>query len=46
MKYNLLYSVGHSMLCGGKEGIYVYMLLNHFAVEQKLTQHCTAAIFQ
>ena len=40
------------MLCGdlnGKskeEGIYVYMWLVRFAVQQKLTQNCRAAILQ
>ena len=43
----------YSMLCGDlnrkeiqKEGIYVYVKLTHFAVQQKLTQHCKATIFQ
>ena len=26
--------------------IYVYIKLNHFAVQQKLTQHCKSAILQ
>ena len=26
--------------------IYVYVLLNHFAVHLKLTQHCKSAILQ
>ena len=34
------------MLCGDKEGIYVYALLIHFAVQQKLTQHYKAAKLQ
>ena len=34
---------------GGKikrKGIYVYILLIHFAVQQKPTQHCKATILQ
>ena len=34
---------------GGKskeEGFYVFMYLIHFAVQQKLTQHCKATILQ
>ena len=27
-----------------REGIYVYIWLIHFAVQQKLTQHCKATI--
>ena len=41
----------HSVLCGDlngkeiqKEGIYVYIQLIHFAVQQKLTQHCKATV--
>ena len=38
------------MLCGGlngkEEGIYVHVWLIHFAVQQKLTQHCKATILQ
>ena len=29
-----------------KEGIYVYTELIHFAVQQKVTQHCKATILQ
>ena len=29
-----------------KEGIFVYVQLSHFDVQQKLTQHCKATIFQ
>ena len=29
-----------------REGIYVYIRLIHFAVQQKITQHCKATIFQ
>ena len=29
-----------------REGIYVYIQLIHFIVQQKLTQHCKATIFQ
>ena len=28
------------MLCGEKEGIYVYIELIHLAVQEKVTQHC------
>ena len=31
---------------GGDMGIYVYIELIHFVVEQKLTQHCKAIILQ
>ena len=31
---------------GGDMGIYVYIQLTHFAVQQKLTQHCKAIILQ
>ena len=31
---------------GGDMGIYVYMKLIHFVVQQKLTQHCKAIILQ
>ena len=31
---------------GGWEGIYVFIELIHFAVQQKLTQHCKATIRQ
>ena len=27
-----------------KEGVYVYIELTHFIVQQKLTQHCKATI--
>ena len=29
-----------------REGIYVYIKLIHFVVQQKLTQHCEAIILQ
>ena len=29
-----------------REEIYVYVWLSHFVVQQKLTQHCKAIIFQ
>ena len=29
-----------------KENMYIYVLLNHFAVHQKLTQHCKLTILQ
>ena len=29
-----------------REGIYVYIELTHFIVQQKLTQHCKAIILQ
>ena len=31
---------------GGDMGIYVYIQLIHFVVQQKLTQHCKAIILQ
>ena len=31
---------------GKREGIEVYLLLIHTVVQQKLTQHCAAIIFQ
>ena len=31
---------------GGDMGIYVYIQLIHFVVQQKLTQHCKAFILQ
>ena len=41
------------VLCGDlfrkeiqKKGIHVYVWLIHFAVQQKLTQHCKATILQ
>ena len=43
----------YSVLCGDlngneiqKEGIYENVKLTHFAIQQKLTQHCKATIFQ
>ena len=30
------------MLCGDKEGIYVYLWLTYFAIQQKLVQDCKA----
>ena len=38
--------VGREMQEGGDMGIYVYVQLIHFAVQQKLTQHCKSTIFQ
>ena len=29
-----------------KEGMYVYIELIHFVVQQKLTQHCKASLLQ
>ena len=43
---NLLYSTGNSMLCGDKQGLYVYAQLIYFALKQKLTQHCKATKLQ
>ena len=52
---NLLYSTGNSTQYSvlaylgkesKKEWIYVYVYLIHFAVQQKLTQHCTSTILQ
>ena len=31
---------------GGDMGIYVYIQLIHFVIQQKLTQHCKAIILQ
>ena len=31
---------------GGHKGIYVYIQLIHFVVQQKLIQHCKAIILQ
>ena len=31
---------------GGDMGIYVYLYLIHFIVQQKLTKHCKAIILQ
>ena len=42
---NLLYNTVNSMLCGDKEGIYLYVQLILFTVQQKLTQHCKAIKF-
>ena len=49
---NLLCSTGNSVLCGDLNGkeiqnggeIYIYKI--HFAVQQKLAQHCKATILQ
>ena len=52
---NLLYSTGNSTQCSvmtymgiesKKEWIYIYVQLIHFAVQQKLTQHCKSTILQ
>ena len=52
---SLLYSTGNSTQCSAvtevgrkskKERVYVYVQLIHFAVQQKLTQHCKAIILQ
>ena len=32
-------------LGGGREWIYVYLQLIHFALQQKLTQHCQATLY-
>ena len=46
-KRNITYCIVWGTQCSVvAKGIYVHMLLNHFAVEQKLTQHCKSAIFQ
>ena len=37
---------GREMQEGGDMGIYVYVQLTHFAVQQILTQHCKATILQ
>ena len=29
-----------------KKNMYIYVLLNHFAVHQKVTQHCKSTILQ
>ena len=52
---NLLYSTGNSTQYSvitymrkesEKEWIYVYVLLNHFAVYLKITQYCESIILQ
>ena len=52
---NVLYSTGNSFQCSvmtsmgmesRREWIYVYVWLIHFAVQQKLTQHCKSTILQ
>ena len=51
----LLYSTGkyiqypvinHNKKEYKEEYIYIYVQLNHFAVQQKLTQHCKSTILQ
>ena len=37
---------GREMQEGGVMGIYVYIKLIHFVIQQKLTQHCKAFILQ
>ena len=37
---------GRKMQEGGDMGIYVYVELIHFIVQQKLTQHCKEIILQ
>ena len=37
---------GRQMQEGGDMGIYVYVKLIHFVIQQKLTQHCKAIILQ
>ena len=37
---------GREMQEGGDMGIYVYVLLTHFVIKQKLTHHCKAIILQ
>ena len=54
---NRLYSTGNSTQCSGwpsflngkaikEEGMYVHMWLIHFAIQQKLTQHCKTILLQ
>ena len=38
--------VGRETQEGGDMGIYVYIELIHFVIQQKLTQHCKAIILQ
>ena len=40
------WEVGREVQEGGDMGIYVYLKLIHFIVQQKLTQHCKATILQ
>ena len=37
---------GREMQEGGDMGIYVYIYLIHFVIQQKLTHHCKAIILQ
>ena len=37
---------GREMPEGGDMGIYVYVKLIHFVIQQKLTHHCKAIILQ
>ena len=37
---------GREMQKRGDMGIYVYVYLIHFVIQQKLTQHCKATILQ
>ena len=37
---------GREMQEGGDTGIYVYVQLIHFVIQQKLTHHCKAIILQ
>ena len=37
---------GREMQEGGDMGIYVYIYLIHFVIQQKLTNHCKAIILQ
>ena len=37
---------GREVQEGGDVGIYVYIYLIHFVIQQKLTQHCKAIILQ
>ena len=37
---------GREMQEGGGTGIYVYVELIHFVIQQKLTHHCKAIILQ
>ena len=38
--------VGSEAQEGGDMGIYVYIQLTHFVVQQKLAQHCKAVMLQ
>ena len=42
----LVYSTGNYIQYPEKEYVFLYIYKNHFAVQQKLTQHCKSTIFQ